>query len=68
MPIAPSADDFRVAAIWLESNEGDAAEQAPLLRVARWLEQQAAAKELRESAKEHGVPVGALRAALAKAR
>lgn len=67
MVASPSADDLRAAAIWLDSNEGDAAEQEPLLRVARWLEQQAAAKELREVAKENGVPVGALRTALAKA-
>lgn len=66
MSATPSSDDLRAAAIWLDSNEGDAAEQAPLLRVARWLEQQADAKEMREAAKEHGVPVIKLRAVLAK--
>jgi len=51
MVASPSADDLRAAAIWLDSNEGDATEQASLLRVAKWLEHQAAAKELREAAK-----------------
>ncbi|HCE7248320.1 TPA: hypothetical protein NHR53_006222 [Pseudomonas aeruginosa] len=68
MPIpTPSSDDFRTAALWLDSNEGDDDERAPLIRVARWLEQQAESKELREAAKEHGIPVGKLRAALSTA-
>ncbi|ART61469.1 hypothetical protein CBP36_21105 (plasmid) [Acidovorax carolinensis] len=57
----PSADDLRAAAIWLDANEGDADEHEPLQRVARWLEQQADAKEVRDMAREHGVRVGALR-------
>lgn len=66
-PQMPSVEDLRVAALWCSNNEGDAAERAPMLRVAEWLEAQADAKELREAAKEHGVPVGRLRAAIAKA-
>ena len=62
----PSAEDLRTAAIWLDANEGDVDERGPMVRVARWLEEQADAKELREAAKEHGVPVSKLRAALAK--
>lgn len=62
----PSAEDLRLAALWCDNNEGDDGEQEPLKRVARWLEQQADAKELREAAKEHGVPVGRVRDALAK--
>jgi len=63
---APSVEDLRLAALWCESNEGDDNERLPLARVAEWLEAQAEAKELREAAKEHGMPVAKLRAALVK--
>jgi rRNA-processing protein FCF1 len=63
--IKPSPEDLRAAAIWLDSNEGDAAERGPLLRVAHWLEVQAEAQELREAAREAGVPVAQLRKRLA---
>lgn len=63
----PSPEDFRAAVYWLESNEGDTQERLPMLRVARWLEKQAEAKELRDLAKEHGVSVDKLRTALARA-
>lgn len=60
----PSADDMRLAAEWLgeyeDSPEGDACK-----RVAAWLNEQAEAKELRDAAREHGVPVGALRRKIA---
>ena len=68
MPIiALGAEDLRRAALWLEANEGDDDERSPLLRVAQWLEHQADGKELRDAAREHGLPVGKLRAAMAKA-
>lgn len=60
----PSPDDLRAAALWCEHHEGSEADNAPFLRVARWLEAQADAKELREMAREHGVPVSRLRKAL----
>ena len=67
MPIRPpSADDLRAAAIWLDANEGDPDESEPLQRVARWLEQQADAKDLRDVARDNRVPVARLRAALSK--
>lgn len=60
----PSADDMRLAAEWLDVNEGDE-ESAACQRVAAWLVEQADAKDLRDAAREHGVPVGALRKKLA---
>lgn len=67
MSTTPSANDLRAAALWLDHNEGDARERAPMERVARWLEQQADAKDLRGLAKENGVPVGSVRRAMARA-
>ncbi len=61
----PSPEDLRAAALWLDSNEGDADERDPLLRVAHWLEAQAEAQELCEAAREAGVPVAQLRKRLA---
>ena len=65
----PTADDLRFAAEWLrqydDSHEGGA-QSSVAERVASWLDGQAEAKELRELAREHGVPVKRLRAALAK--
>lgn len=66
-PNTPSVEDLRLAALWCDSNEGDDAERLPLARVAAWLEAQAEAKEMRDAAKEHGLPVGKLRTAMAKA-
>ncbi len=63
----PSVEELRLAALWCDSNEGDEGEQAPLKRVAQWLDQQADVKELREAAAENGVPVGALRLAMKRA-
>ena len=67
----PSAEDLRVAALWCDNYEGsdesgDATECEPFKRVAAWLYQLADDKELREVAKEHGLPVGRLRARLDK--
>lgn len=63
----PSPEDLRAAALWLDSNEGDADERDPLLRVAHWLDAQAEAQELREAAREAGVPVAQLRKRLTAA-
>jgi hypothetical protein len=44
----PSDDDLRIAAEWLENYEGRTDdENAPFLRVAEWLKQQVADRELR---------------------
>jgi hypothetical protein len=66
----PEPDALRFAAEWLrqydDSHDGGA--QSEVARsVADWLDAQADAKELRDAAREHGVPVGGLRARLAKA-
>lgn len=67
----PSADDLRLAALWCDNYEGsdeggENVECEPFKRVAAWLEQVADDKELREVAKEHGLPFGRLRARLHK--
>src|SRR5688572_19766496 len=51
----PSTDDMRLAAEWLEHYEGEGAEACA--RVAAWLSEQADSKDLRDAAREHGVPV-----------
>jgi hypothetical protein len=58
--VKPSSDDMRLAAEWLGEYE-DSAEGDACKRVAAWLSEQADAKDLRDAAREHGVPVGALR-------
>ena len=63
----PTPSELRLAALWCDSNEGDANEQEPLARVARWLEHQADNIEMRRMADHYGVPVKRMRAALAKA-
>lgn len=67
---APSVEALRAAALWCEnyegsSEDGDRSDCEPFQRVAAWLEQQADAKELRDAAREGGVPVGKLRARVA---
>lgn len=62
--MSPSAEDLRAASLWCDHYEGTEAEQAQFKRVSEWLEEQAAAQELRELAREHGVPVAKLRAAM----
>lgn len=67
--MSPEPDDMRFAAEWLrqydDSHDGGK-QSAVAAAVARWLDEQADAKELRAAAREHGVPVGRLRTALAK--
>lgn len=60
----PSTDDMRTAAEWLGEYE-DSAEGDACKRVAAWLVEQADAKDLRDAAREHGVPVHALRRKIA---
>lgn len=66
----PEPDALRFAAEWLRSYDDthDGGEQTAIAEsVAEWLDAQADAKELRDVAKSYGVPVGGLRAKLAKA-
>lgn len=63
----PNADDLRFAAEWLRQYDDshDGGQQSAIAEaVADWLDEQAAAKVLREVAKANGVPVGKLRAKL----
>lgn len=64
--VTPSSDDMRSAALWLDHNEGDEAEREPMARVARWLEEQADAQDIRTAARAHNLTVKDLRAAIAK--
>jgi hypothetical protein len=66
----PPPDALRFAAEWLrqyDDSHNGGKQTATAQSVADWLDQQADAKELRDAAREHGVPVGGLRARLAKA-
>lgn len=60
----PVADDLRFAAEWLrmydDSHDGGA-QSAVAEEVATWLEEQADLKQLRDVARENGVPVEKLR-------
>lgn len=67
----PQSDDLRFAAEWLRQYDDshDGGEQSAVAHaVAEWLDAQAQAQDLRIAAREHGVPVSGLRAALAKAQ
>ena len=55
----PPSDNMRLAADWLESNDGD--ERVVMLEIARWLRMQAQAKEEREACRVTGVPVARAR-------
>lgn len=68
MQHTPGPDDLRFAAEWMRQYDDshDGGEQSAIaVSVAKWLDAQAQAKELRDVAKEHGVPVGKLRKKLA---
>jgi hypothetical protein len=63
----PGPDDLRFAAEWLRQYDDshDGGEQSAVSeRIADWLDAQADAKELRDAAKAHGMPVKRLRAAI----
>lgn len=57
----PTAEQMTAAAEWLRINEGEEGEAEACEAVADWLDQQAEAKTLRLIAREHGVPVAAVR-------
>lgn len=64
----PDPDALRFAAEWLRAYDDshDGGEQSAIAEsVAGWLDAQADAKELRDTAREHQVPVRKLRAKLA---
>ena len=60
----PSPDNLRFAAEWLraydDTHDGGAG-TADAARVAEWLDSLAQAKEVRDLARTHGVPIAALR-------
>ena len=63
----PETDDLRFAAEWLRQYDDthDGGDQTAIaVMVAEWLDAQAYAKELRATAREHGVPAAKLRAKL----
>lgn len=60
----PSSEDMETAAEWLDINEGELGEMESCRAVASWLRTQAIQQELRATAREHGVPAGALRTKL----
>jgi len=63
----PEADDLRFAAEWLRQYDDthDGGKQTAIAaKVAEWLDAQADAKELRATAREHGLPTAKLRSKL----
>ena len=66
----PQPDALRFAAEWLRQYDDshDGGEQSAIAEaVADWLDAQADAKEIRDAARKHGIPVDGLRSRLAKA-
>jgi hypothetical protein len=69
----PGPDEMRFAAEWLRQYDDthDGGKQTRIAaKVAEWLDAQADAKEIRDLARQHGVPAGKLRvklSAIAKA-
>lgn len=59
----PDSDALRVAADWLRCNDGD--ESTDCGAVAKWLDDQADANDLRTFAKMHGLSVPLIRRARA---
>jgi len=57
----PSEEDFNIALMWLENNEGGEGEAEACQRVADWLRNLMDDGYLRRKAREAGVPVAKLR-------
>lgn len=65
--LTPNSDALRFAAEWLRQYDDshDGGEQMTVAEsVAAWLDVRADAKDLRDTARKHGVPVGRLRTKL----
>lgn len=63
----PSADALRFAAEWLRAYDEEAPEAVAAAEVAEWLDAQADAADVRNAARNHGVTVQQIRAAIARA-
>lgn len=61
----PTPEQMRLAAAWLECNEGDGSEAADCAAVAAWLQEQANAAEFRAECARAGVKVSAARRRIA---
>jgi len=67
MHLKPKPDQMRVAALWLETNEGQGDEGTSCHVVAEWLIDKADNLDFIAACREAGVPVAKARAAFAKA-
>lgn len=65
--MTPTPDQLRLAAHWLELNEGHGGEADDCATVATWLYRQADDAEIRAMCRDAGVPVALVRARMAKA-
>ncbi len=63
----PSADALRFAAEWLRAYDEQTSEAAVAAEVAEWLDAQADAADVRNAARNYGVTVQQIRAAIARA-
>ncbi len=66
--IRPTDQQFETALLWLQSNEGDAGEAEACQAVADWIERCRTQDMLRQTARQAGVSVVALRRKLAERR
>lgn len=64
----PTDEQFEIALLWLENNEGVGREQDACRAVSRWIEAWRSNEMLRQTARQAGVSVAALRRKLAANR
>ena len=62
----PTDEQFEIALLWLENNEGQGREQDACRAVARWIDRWRQNEMLRTTARQAGVSVVALRRKLAE--
>lgn len=63
-PTDPTDQQFEIAILWLENNEGEGEEGVACKAVAEWLEEFLRNRTIRSAARKAGVPIAKLRARL----
>lgn len=62
----PTDEQFDIAILWLENNEGEGAEAEACHEMARWLEKELRDRQIRDAARKGGVTAAQLRKRLAE--
>jgi hypothetical protein len=57
----PTEDQFAIARLWLEGNEGEGEERGACEAVARWIAHEERERWLRRQARTHGITVAVMR-------